>query len=271
MSGVRYEHWSGAGNTFVLIDASDARGARITTAALTRLACAPGRIAPCGVDGLLLADGMQVRLWNRDGSTARFCGNGARCFAARMLQRTRRERVAFRFGSHAIEGRRQGRGTRVSVPAPRALARPTRARLRRALAPIATEIDQLMLVQAGVPHLCLWLRRAPRADLTALAARLRRHPRLGARGANVTLLWMRGGAARAPAAEIRTYERGVEGFTAACGSGAVAGARVLLGAQSRAGVRLHVASGAWLRVERDGPAWTLSGPARLIGEGVIVL
>jgi diaminopimelate epimerase len=278
MGSVRYEHWSGAGNTFAIIDARPAKRLRLPTAELARRVCATGPVSPAGIDGLLLADGARVRLWNRDGSTAGFCGNGSRCYAAHMLRRTGAKRVALRFGWHAIEGWREGRGYTVGVPAPRALAHPTRAQLRAALAPILGEIERVMLVRAGVPHLCLLLRRAPVRDLTALAARLRRHPRLGARGANVTFLWMREGARRLPEAEIRTFERGVEGFTAACGSGAVAGARLLLAAPKRGSrgvprgcVRLRVASGAWLRVEHNGPAWTLSGPARRIGEGVIVL
>jgi diaminopimelate epimerase len=268
---IRYEYWSGAGNTFVLIDAA-ALPAWLTPAAFAPRACHPGRVAPAGTDGLLVVTGEQTGLWNRDGSSADFCGNGARCIAARRLRESGESEVHFRFGPFAVTGQRDGTCYAVTVPPPQLHERqPLPGELGSALAPFAADLLRLAWLEAGVPHLCLLLRGAPRAGCERGAARLRRHPFFGPGGTNVDLIWgPREGHGDLPV-QLRTYERGVEGFTAACGSGAVAAAGFLLAGGQSTTLRMVVASGEALSVERNGPVWTLSGPAILLAEGALGL
>ena len=66
---------------------------------------------------------------------------------------------------------------------------------------------------------------------------------------------------------MESFERGVEDFTAACGSGALAVAALFTESARRAGLRLRVASGALLEVTQERPAWRLQGPAVQLARG----
>jgi diaminopimelate epimerase len=123
-------------------------------------------------------------------------------------------------------------------------------------------------IHSGVPHFTVAVGDVARAPLEAWGPALRRHPRFGADGANVDLLER-----RPDGIAIRTWERGVEGETLACGSGAVAAAHAarLLGWTGRA-VRVLPRSGIPLLVEFPGPteapeAAILEGDARVVFEG----
>ncbi len=115
------------------------------------------------------------------------------------------------------------------------------------------------------------------ADVAARGRALRFHPAAGAPGANVNFVAPATGRGR-PAGDwvMRTYERGVEGETLACGTGSVAVA-TLLGAWGLAAaspVRLWTRSGLPLdvTVQRDGESWraALRGEARLVYRGELI-
>jgi len=270
------EIWSGAGNDFVLLEAA-ALPPRTARAALARHACR----GACRrqLDGLILVAGRRGELWNRDGSHPAFCGNGARCVAARLMQAEKRPRVRLRFGRVALTAWRVGRQIAIRVTPPRwRRRRLDRTALAAALGRGASQLVQAGWVEAGVPHLCLRLTRGrgPAAlrpeqqdRLHAIGARLRRARAFGPGGTNVTFIWEPAAGQRAYA--IRTYERGVEGLTRACGSGALAAGRTLIPRVGARRVVLRVASGARLTVERTEAGWVLRGPARRIGRGRLVL
>ena len=124
----------------------------------------------------------------------------------------------------------------------------------------------LGFARAGVPHIVILDSDVATADIVGRGSRIRRDPSLRD-GANVNFLSAEGGDWR-----IRTYERGVEGETLACGTGAVASAILLtewgrasgpVGLRTRSGRRLEV------RLKRDGSAWlpSLRGPAEIVFEG----
>jgi diaminopimelate epimerase len=274
---VSCEFWSGAGNTFVLIDAANLH-AGPALGPLARLAS--GGAAGRAVDGLLLVAGRRARLLNRDGSKPAFCGNGARCAAAWRMEREGLAGLALRFGPFPLRARRAGRDIAVTVPAPRVVRRYGRpAWLADALGDARAQLREAAWIRAGVPHLVLRLapgrgagrlRPGHRARLRRIGARLRRHPAFGRAGVNVTFLWTVGASSRA-AGEFRTFERGVEDVTRACGSGALASARALEGGAGPIAVGLRAASGAVLTVRRVGRIWELEGPARRIGRGLLRL
>jgi diaminopimelate epimerase len=265
---VACEIWSGAGNDFALVEAAAIRGIG-TPRALARVAGA----GACGrrVDGLIVVAGAHAELWNRDGSHPAFCGNGARCVAARLFETDRRERVGLRFGRVRLRAWRERGEIAIRVPRPRVRRRVCDPGLvAGALGAAARQLVDCAWIEAGVPHLCLRLAAgrgrgaltpARTARLRAIGARLRHARVFGRGGTNVTFLWPgRGGVY-----EVRTYERGVEDLTRACGSGALAAACLLREGGGAASVRLRVASGARLTVRASGAGWVLRGPARRIG------
>jgi len=320
---IRYTKWSGAGNTFLLVT-REGLPPEVEGAALARALCG-GAGAP-GADGLLLVRDREAQFWNRDGSPAAFCGNSARCLAAHVLAHSGSARVQIRVGRVDVQGWRVGEEIAIRVPAPRYLARSLSAgEFLAELGPLASRVEEMAWIEAGVPHLCLRLagESAPgatgagegagrrgdsgRADFSALAragAALRRHARFGPEGTNVDFLWpaTAKGPASIPAAplpgawpaggtvgpqepagegpvpgpplplegRLETFERGLEDLSPACGSGVLAAAFLLLEGHGAGWVRLHLASGASLAVEKKGPAWTMLGPACPVARGTFL-
>ena len=199
---IRFTKLSGAGNDFVLIEGA-------ATAALARRLC--DRRAGVGADGLLAVRGLSVEYRNADGTRA-FCGNGARS-AAWWLAKGRRAAVEFRLSGVPCRAETSPGGARLRMPD----VRPPRRLSVRALGR-TLELDSL---DTGVPHAVV--RTAP-AELAGypvlvMGRLLRRHRAFGRAGTNADFFSVANGILH-----IRTYERGVEDETLACGTGAVAAA-----------------------------------------------
>jgi diaminopimelate epimerase len=208
---------SGAGNELLVLDGRG--GLPLGLPELARRLCAPRAL---GVDGLMAvreaSEGrVRVAFHNADGSDAGFCGNGARCLT-RFCAETglSGERPRLLFPEAEALGRYLGGGrAEVLIDEPR-LSGAVRGRLEGGAA--------AELVEAGVPHWVIVEDEPDAVDLLALAPALRRDRAAGAGGANVTVCSApRGG----EPGRVRTYERGVEGITGACGSGALAAAALL--------------------------------------------
>jgi len=256
----------GAANDFVVIDhrrpfLPDDPGA------LVRALC--DRRRGVGADGVLLleeAGGLDftMRYWNSDGRPAEFCGNGARCLAryALDLGLGREGRVRFATDAGVMEARRAPHGGgielqfgRVEAPeAPRELAASGRSFRGR-------------LVRPGVPHFVVPVERVEWVPVKEWGAALRHHPAFEPAGANVDFV-ARLGPGRVA---MRTYERGVEDETMACGSGAMAAALCAAADGEHAPVAVMTAGGDELRVGLEGEAGgqrvTLSGPAEVAFRG----
>jgi diaminopimelate epimerase len=201
----------------------------------------------------------RVRFYNPDGSPA-FCGNGSRC-AARFasLSGLTGERLILETSIGEVRAEVSDRLVRLVLPAPRDAGE------------VAIELDAETVVgravDAGVPHFVVFVEGVADAPLDRWGPALRRHERFGPAGANVDLVAL----ARDGRLDLRTWERGVEGETLACGSGAVAAA---LAARIRGGPprsRIVPASGIPLEVELPGSVETpdaaiLTGDARLVFE-----
>src|SRR5580765_4611975 len=203
----------GAANDFVVIDhrrpfLPDDPGP------LVRALC--DRRRGVGADGVLLLEDQAgldftMRYWNSDGRPAEFCGNGARCLARYALDlglgRERRVRFATDAGVMEARGAPHGGGIelefgRVESPeAPRELAASGRSFRGR-------------LVRPGVPHFVVPVERVEWVPVKEWGAARRHHPAFEPAGANVDFV-ARLGPGRVA---MRTYERGVEDETMACGS-----------------------------------------------------
>ena len=269
--GFDFLKMEGAGNDFVLLDTRRVRGPRLDRA---RIAALLNRRYGIGGDGLLRvrpgSRGLdaQVDYWNADGGRATFCGNGARCVAKVLLDEAPASVSEVRFRLERVTVRACRAGTKsaraspavtsatvriaVSHPRPRTLALPaTRLPGPRGIRPA--------FIDSGVPHWILPVAELESFDLDRYAPPIRHHEALAPAGSNVDAVEL-----REDVLHVRTWERGVEGETEACGSGLLAAAWWAVTERGmRVPVRLRSRGGASFRVTWDGDdrLW-LEGPAR---------
>lgn len=275
MASIPFVKLQGAGNDFIVLDNRSLRLSRPQLTLLARRVCR--RRLSLGADGLMAVEppeqggALRLGFYNADGSLGEMCGNGARCLA----------RYAFERG---LAGADMVIETTAGPVAARRLSRRT---YQVALNPPAVLELGLVLDVDGAPCSCAYaelgrpgvphavaampgLAGRSRDALRPLAAALRRHPAFP-RGANVTF-WDREGDGRVRAL---TFERGVEDFTLACGTGAGAAAAVLTRTgvvPAGAPVELLFPGGA-LQVlvgeEGGAPSLSLIGDTNWVAQGVL--
>ena len=258
----RFSKYTGAGNDFVIVRAEEV-GLR-DPATLARRIC-PRRTG-VGVDGLVLLRSLsprdvRVRFFNPDGSEFSTCGNGSRCAARYAADRGLAEAGGMTLVTDAGEVRARVGAEDVTLE-----YRPEAEVSASLDVEVGDATRRAWLVRIGTPHLVVPLEELPEAGFEELCRPLRRHPALGSEGANVDLVALQG----PDAARIRTFERGVEGETLACGSGAMA-ATVALHSRGLCGRHLSLVtrSGETLEVRlREGERIELAGPARPVFDGV---
>jgi diaminopimelate epimerase len=250
---IRFYKTSGAGNDFVLLSGLP-RGR--SGAALARRLC--DRRRGVGADGLLVLSRRRGRVrldyWNADGSAA-FCGNGSRCgalwAASRGWTKGRRFTLDTARGPLAVSLTGRGRAE-VAMPHPDRLR--LGLKLRTSAGPLTVHF-----IDTGVPHAVVFVPDAEKVDVKTLGRELRFHKAFGKAGANADFVSARKGALR-----LRTYERGVEDETLACGTGVVAAAAVAR-ALGKAGDRVKVR----VRGEEDLHVSFRDGMTSLEGPGVV--
>lgn len=216
---VAFAKMHGAGNDFVVIDARS--GAPALSARGIEAICSRRR--GVGADGLIMVErsasaDFRMRYFNSDGGEADMCGNGARC-AARFAHELGIAGAEMVFEAKAARVRAaiEGSGVRVRI------GPVTGMRLHLSLDGVPSPVH---FGVCGVPHAVIVepdARRRTHDEFAAFAGPIRRHPGLGAAGANVDVVSVvdRGRCV------YRTYERGVEDETLACGTGAVVVATAL--------------------------------------------
>ena len=256
-----------AGNDFIIVDARSRRFPRLPWRDVSRGWCARAR--GIGADGLLVLEpspvaDVRMRVFNPDGSEAEMCGNGARCVAL-YLKETDSGMKQAEETIQAIETKAgvlstSARGERVTMR----MTDPT------ALQPdVELNVNGRRIragfINTGVPHLVVPVHRLETVEVERLGRALRSHRRFTPRGTNVN--FMQADPRRANRLLVRTYERGVEAETLACGTGVVASAVMMAlfrnrasgipptaaGNGSRQGWKLDVQprSGDWLTVSFD--------------------
>lgn len=259
---------NGAGNDFVLLD-NRSGSLRLDAKTIERIC---DRHRGVGADGVLLVEpaangaDFRMRYYNSDGGEAEMCGNGARCFAryaSRLSGST--GRLSFETQAGVITADFTGSLVRINMSTPKDL------RLNDSLDVLGERLT-VHSINTGVPHAVVFVNDLEAIDVPRLGRAIRYHERFAPKGTNVNFVKV----LDQNTVAIRTYERGVEGETLACGTGVVACALVtheLYGAQPPVGVR--VKGGDLLQVgftKSDGFGdVTLTGPADFVFDGKIDL
>jgi diaminopimelate epimerase len=268
MQDLAFAKMSGSGNDFILIDNRAGVLIESQLAALITGICRRG--LSVGADGVILietsvAADFRWRFFNSDASPAAMCGNGARC-AARFafLQGICGRLVRFETGNGLVEALVEGMRVKVKMTPPKDLALDLPIEL-------SSGPSSVSFVDTGVPHAVVIAQELGDVDVAQMGREIRFHPRFAPHGVNADFICLEAAGGIA----IRTYERGVEGETLACGTGAVAGAVVAackFGLTSPMCVR--TAGGECLTVsfeKSDGRFYDVyqEGEARLIYRGVL--
>lgn len=256
---------NGAGNDFIMVD-NRTGSLSLDRATIARIC---DRHRGIGGDGLLAVESpasdadFRMRYYNADGGEAEMCGNGARCFArfaGRLSGKT--DRVSFETIAGRISADLLGDEVRLTMSVPHDL------RTNIALSVNGTQLTS-HFVNTGVPHAIVFVEDLQSIDVLALGSGIRRHEAFGSKGTNANFIQAFGDGQAA----IRTYERGVEDETLACGTGVVAAAIILnavSGYSSPIGIKVRGGEVLNVGFDRTNGGWenvTLTGPAEFVFEG----
>lgn len=264
-AGQPFVKMSGSGNDFVVIDARAPYDRSLENEDAIRSLCRRG--TGVGADGLVLLKeeaGADFRMvyYNADGSRASMCGNAALCCTRLASGRGDRAELEFETDSGRLRGRMTDRGPEIDL-APVTVVRPD-AGIRP-----GTGEQRIGFALVGVPHVTALVDEVDGVDVVGRGRALRSARELMPEGANANFV------SRSKSGwAIRTYERGVESETLACGTGAVAsGILIMAWGVGTGPVRLTTRSGSSLevRLRRSGDGWlpSLAGEGRIVFEGVL--
>lgn len=274
MTGPQFYKMTGSGNDFVMLDG------RTTTAEdwpTARVKAVCDRRNGVGADGVVIlaptgAGTVRMKYWNSDGSRGAMCGNAALCSGrlAVALEMVASGEFCLLTDAGNVTVRTAPHGDHAEIKLPDFLVPlenpPQIPHLRGEV--------WMMFLTVGVPHLVVGVEEVEEVDLVTRGRALRSDPILGPEGANVNFI------SRSPDSAgswgIRTYERGVEGETLACGTGTVAaGVALAHRGDARMPIRFRSRGGLMLEARADisGPAvsnvW-LGGEGRLVFQGSLV-
>lgn len=256
MKRIPFVKMHGAGNDFVLVDDRDGTFPVEDHRRIAAMATRPGGI---GCEGVIIVQSsktadFRMRFYNPDGTEADLCGNGARCVAAfaRDIGAVKGTTMRFETAAGFVDAEIIGEQiVKIAMPPPHDFGRD--------------------FVVSGVPHKIIPVDNLSKADVVGEGRRIRLSEAFAPDGTNVDFVtW------RAPhRLQIRTYERGVEAETGACGTGAVAAAVVGV-ADYGLEFPVHVTTVTGYELVVDGSydgtefsSITLTGPVKRVFEGVI--
>jgi diaminopimelate epimerase len=204
-----------SGNDFVVI--APLRSPVIPLKRLAKIMC--DRKYGIGADGMLFLEKSQIadvkmRIFNPDGSEAQMCGNGARCivlWAKSTGNNVKQSTVKIETKAGIIESRVNGENVKIKLTEPKDL---------KLNLPIKVDNRTLQVnfINTGVPHTVIFVADLDKIDVINLGRQIRFHKRFAPQGTNVDFVE----ALTNKSIKIRTYERGVEDETSACGTGIVA-------------------------------------------------
>lgn len=270
LHGLPFYKMTGSGNDFVFFDGRDVDTSAVTRPEVVAAIC--NRYNGIGADGLVVLEpatapaDARILYFNSDGSAADLCGNATLCSTTLsvVLGLAAGPQLTLETPAGLIRGRAAGDQPEIELG--RAHGAPLQAEIT-----LGAGEQQIGFVQAGIPHLVVLCDDADAVDVERRGPALRRHLATGAAGANVN--WT------SPRADgswrYRTFERGVEGETLACGTGAIATAVQLVEwGKTESPVSIRSSSGRDLivsLVRRSDGFWqpSLRGEGRIVYSGRI--
>jgi diaminopimelate epimerase len=268
IGGRKFWKMTGSGNDFVFFDARDGSADGLDSPDAIDRICS--RTLGVGADGVVFLDrhpsqAFEIRYYNRDGSRGELCGNASLCTTqlAIRLGLAKADGFAFSTDVGPISARLAGGLPEIDL-------QPSHSLRPDAGIPLGPGERRMGFVDTGVPHLVVLVDDAEKVELQGRGAELRYHPSLKS-GANVNFV-----SAAGPAWRMRTYERGVEGETSACGTGSAACAILLTSWGLAAGHQVDLLTtsrrvlSVTLRADPGGVRPSLKGEGRLVYEGTTV-
>ena len=268
MDQVPFFKMSGSGNDFIIIDNREKIVEENGLSGVIEKICR--RKMSVGADGfILLENSDQVdfkwRFFNSDGQPAEMCGNGARC-AARFafLTGIAGKQMSFETEAGIVEATIADQDVRIRMPDPRNIETDYIIDLQKGPLSVSS-------VNTGVPHVVVLTDKPDRVDVARQGREIRYHKSFAPAGTNVNFITLRDDGSIG----IRTYERGVEDETLACGTGSVAAAVVMALRQKLLSPALVMTkSGFLLKVYFNKNNGTFSdiyleGDARVIYSGIL--
>lgn len=273
LQGIAFTKMTGSGNDFVVFDGRQVALERVTSPEIIRSIC--NRHNGIGADGVVVLEparpdaDVRIHYFNSDGTPADLCGNATLCSTAvaALLGLAAESAMTLTTPAGLI-------ASRLTAGVPEIDLQPVTTIQTALPIPLVMGEQRIGFAIAGIPHLVILCEDADRVDVEGRGPSLRRHPASGPAGANVNWVSPRpGGQWR-----YRTFERGVEGETLACGTGAVATAVLLAawGLATASTVTIRTSSGRDLEVRLTpttapsaGYLPTLRGEGRVVFRGEI--
>lgn len=244
VKNLRFTKFSGAGNDFVIVDNRQ----NLIRMPLDKLAIKVCQLKlGVGADGLVVVEksrsaDFKMLIFNSDGSEAEMCGNGARCVA--------------RFAHlHKIAGREMDFETKaglISAEVKDAVVKLRMSQPHDFKCGLRLNLDgnlrSLFFINTGVPHTVMLVKNVDKVNVLEWGRKIRNHRLFKPAGTNVDFV----GEIDHHNIVVRTYERGVENETLACGTGAVASALVAAGEKKVfSPVQVHTRGGEILKIYFD--------------------
>ncbi len=278
MSKISFYKLQASGNDFVLIESKAKKPSSYLKKLANKLCQDKTGI---GADGLLVIEpskkhDYKMRIFNRDGSEAEMCGNGARCCVLWSYFAKRKKKVSFDTVAGIIKGEvvsasKSDFTGQVSIK----MTDPFNMRQEMPLKVLNHKMH-VQFLNTGVPHTVVFVQGLEKIDVDVIGRAVRRHKKFAPAGTNVNFVEV----INEGRINLRTYERGVEAETLACGTGTVASAilsRFKIGAvRPKNKVDVKTQSGEILKVYfcdnkgRLSDVW-LQGKAGIVFKGEVVV
>jgi diaminopimelate epimerase len=266
---IKFTKMCAGGNDFIIID-HRRRIPQLTQPLTIQQLCR--RKQGVGANGVILLEttpkgNFKMRIFNPDGQEVEMCGNGARCLVRwadekKLIQK----KMTFKIKAGSLYGEIKNKLVKLKMPPPRQITPEITLSLEKTKREIKGSF-----INTGVPHTVFFVNRIEKVPVVKLGREIRFHSRFQPAGTNVNFVEVKDKGTIA----IRTYERGVEDETLACGTGVVAAALIFNALKSvPSPVQVITRGGDVLKVyfKKAKQKYTrvfLEGPAEIVYEGVI--
>lgn len=217
MAEIEFWKMNGSGNDFILIDNREGIVPEERMVRLVKGVCR--RRESVGADGLIFVNRSDEydfvwRFFNADGSEAEMCGNGGRCVARfAFLKGIAGPKMTFETLAGIISAEVNERTVKVLMPEPTEMKRDIEL-------PLEEGWESIDFINTGVPHVIIQVQNLEDIPVVEKGRIIRYHNMFAPKGTNANFITVKG----RDYISIRTYERGVEGETLACGTGAIGAA-----------------------------------------------